>query len=108
MTFSRKSRILSIPRLEAASISITLNELPAVISRHCWQVLHGSPFTGLLQLMVLANRRAVLVLPVPRGPVKRYACARLPLLRAFLSVRIIGSCPTRSPNVFERHLRYRV
>src|SRR6516225_2671961 len=105
MTFSRRSRILSIPLFEAASISMTLKELPEVISRHWRHSLHGSPSLGLLQLTVLASRRAVLVLPVPLGPVKRYACFTLSLLRAFLSVRIIGSWPTRSSKVCERHLR---
>src|SRR5947207_11273182 len=71
ITFSRSSRILSIPRLEAASISTTLKEFPAVISRHCSHTLQGSPFFDCEQLIVFAKRRAVLVLPVPLGPVKR-------------------------------------
>src|SRR2546428_6446602 len=70
MTFSRRSRMLSIPLFEAASISMTLKELPEVISRHCRHSLHGSPSLGLLQLTVLASKRAVLVLPVPLGPEK--------------------------------------
>jgi hypothetical protein len=61
----------SIPRLEAASSSITSSERPAAISVHDVQRPQGSPSSGAAQLRALARMRAVEVFPVPRGPLKR-------------------------------------
>ena len=47
------------------------------------------------------------VLPVPRGPVKRYACAGLPPATACSSVVTTGAWPTTSAKRRGRHLRYR-
>ncbi len=50
-------------------------EVPAVISTQDGQLLHGSPGArpsrGPVQLSALASSRAVVVLPVPRGPENR-------------------------------------
>ena len=59
----------SIPRCEAASISITSSDEPFAIATHAWQVL--SVRVGpVAQLSALARIRAIEVLPVPRGPAK--------------------------------------
>ena len=61
----------SMPRLLAASISMRSSERPSLID---WQMSHassGSPSCGSRQFAALAMMRAVLVLPVPRGPVNR-------------------------------------
>src|SRR3989338_6405562 len=86
---SRSSRISSIPRLEAASISIRSTDLPSSISLQESQIpqasyppslklrriLNLSPpedwLDKLAQLTALANNLAKVVLPLPRGPVKR-------------------------------------
>ena len=64
------SRMSSTPLLEAASISI----ISGLCSKDK-QALHfpqASPSTKCSQLIVLAKTLAVLVLPVPRGPVNKY------------------------------------
>ena len=61
----------SMPRCEAASISITSSEVPFEIAVHAWQVLSGWLVGPSLQLTDLARMRASDVLPVPRGPAKR-------------------------------------
>lgn len=73
-----RSRISSMPRLEAASISMTSRAAPESMASQAEQELQGSPFalnSGLLprvrQFTVFAIRRAVVVLPTPRGPEKR-------------------------------------
>ena len=70
-TRATRSRMASTPLFEAASSSVTSSELPASTDRHDSQVPHGSPSTGWAQLRALARMRAVEVLPVPRGPLKR-------------------------------------
>ncbi len=64
-------------RLEAASISTTSSETPSAMLtqwRHTPQGVAVGPLTGAsgvpTQLSALARMRAVLVLPVPRGPAK--------------------------------------
>ena len=48
-----------------------------------------------LRLIVqLANIRAQVVLPTPRGPQKRKACANWLFLMAFFRVVVICDCPT--------------
>jgi hypothetical protein len=53
------------------SSSITSTDEPLVISVHCRHSLHGVAVGPCSQLIDLARMRAVEVLPVPRGPVKR-------------------------------------
>ena len=66
--------------------------------------LHGSPFpVGLVQFIVLANMRAQVVFPTPRGPQNRKACASLPLWMAFLSVVVSDFCATTDSNVSGRY-----
>ena len=65
----------SIPRCEAASISTTSSELPFAIARQTGHVLSGvGDGPGVpAQFSAFARIRAIEVLPVPRGPAKRYA-----------------------------------
>ena len=61
----------SIPRCEAASISITSSEVPFVIETQAWQVLSGCAVGPAAQFTDFARMRAIEVFPVPRGPAKR-------------------------------------
>ena len=63
----------SMPRCDAASISTTSSEVPAEIETHAWQVPSGVVVGPDAQLSAFARIRAIDVLPVPRGPAKRYA-----------------------------------
>src|SRR4051794_32103540 len=101
------SRMSSIPRCEAASISITSSDVPAAIATHAWQVPSGVAVGPCAQLTAFARIRANDVLPVPRGPAKRYAWRTLSCVIAFVSVRTTASCPTTSSKVCGRYLRYR-
>ena len=58
---------------EAASSSTTSRARPSRIALQFGHVSHGSPSATLGQLTALATIRASEVLPVPRGPTKRYA-----------------------------------
>ena len=60
--------MFSTPLLLAASSSSTSYELPLSMEPHELQMPHGSPSSGDSQLSTFAKMRAVLVLPVPRGP----------------------------------------
>ena len=51
----------------------TSSDVPAVIARQAWQVPSGVVVGPCAQLRHLARMRAIDVLPVPRGPAKRYA-----------------------------------
>src|SRR5918993_978478 len=74
------SRVLSTPVLEAASISTTSMASPRAMPRHDSHLSQGfvTGLSLLWQFRHLARMRAVLVLPVPRVPQKRYACAMRP------------------------------
>ena len=88
--------MLSTPVLDAASISITSKALPDAIERHNSQLPQGSG-VGSALAMQFSDRAKILaleVLPVPLGPVKRYAGAMRPVLRALLRVVAIASWPT--------------
>ena len=70
----------SMPRFEAASISITSSEVEAAMATHSSQTPQGvtvGAVTGVpsgfspTQLSALARILAMLVLPMPRGPAKR-------------------------------------
>ena len=94
-----------MPRCEAASISITSSDEPAEIATHAWHVLSGVAVGPCSQLTDFARIRASDVLPVPRGPAKRYACRTLSCSIAFVSVRTTASWPTTSAKVWGRYLR---
>src|SRR5213594_1190535 len=77
-TVSIRSRILSTCVCEAPSISRTSKAVPSPISLQFEQALQGSGVRPRSQLRALASSRAVVVLPTPRGPLKRKACATRP------------------------------
>ena len=98
-TLSMRTFISSTPLFEAASSSWIQYERPSANERHDSHVPHGSMSSeGLEQLIIFAKIRAVVVLPTPRGPQKRYAWASCPLRIEFLRVWAILSCPIRVPN----------
>src|SRR5437660_785704 len=104
---SRSARTSSTPLLEAASISCASMSFPAAISVHGPQTPHGSAVGPFRQLSARARMRALVVLPHPRGPVKRNACATRPMRSAFDNVRTTCSCPVRSAKRCGRYLRAR-
>ena len=101
------SRTLSTPLFEAASISTTSTARPSAISTQGVQTPHGSAVGPFSQLSAFATRRAVVVFPTPRGPVKRKAWATCPVLSAFERVRTTCSWPDISPKRCGRYLRAR-
>ena len=106
-TLSRKSRISSIPRLLAASISNTSRKFSSLIALQLAHWLHGSPSCKSKQFTAFAKILAELVFPVPLGPQNRYACAKRSARIAFFSVVLIWSCPRTSAKVWGRNTRYR-
>ena len=60
-----------MPRLEAASISKTSMEEPSLMARQDAHAPQGVTVGPSAQLSARARIFAVLVFPVPRGPVKR-------------------------------------
>ncbi len=60
-----------MPRLLAASSSITSIEVASWIERHDSHTRHGVTVGPLTQLRHLARIFAIDVLPVPRGPANR-------------------------------------
>ena len=92
--------------LDAASSSKMLNERCSLKASHDSQCPQASPSAvGDMQLMALAKILAQVVLPTPRGPQKRYACANFPLLTAFFSVVVSACCPTTESNEVGRYFR---
>jgi hypothetical protein len=87
----------SIPRFDAASISITSSERPPAIVRQLSHSPHGSPEIPRSQFSALARMRAVVVLPLPRGPANRYAWAMRFWSRALRRVRVTCSWLITSP-----------
>ncbi len=71
MTFSRNWRMSSTLLWLAASCSMKSMARPSRKARQESHSLQGSPSTGEAQLAALAISRPRLVLPVPRGPVRR-------------------------------------
>src|SRR5699024_8691111 len=71
LTFSLIFLISSTPLLLAASISITSLAEPSVMLMQMSHSLQGSPSGPKRQLRAFANIFAMLVLPVPRGPLNR-------------------------------------
>ena len=95
-----------MPRLDAASISTRSRARPSRMATHEWHTSHGSALAWRFsQLIALARIRASEVLPVPRGPVNRIACATWPVATALRSVATTASCPTISENVWARQRR---
>ena len=94
-----------MPRLLAASISMTSRDTPSAIARQAVQVLSGVGVGPRSQLRAFARMRAVVVLPVPRWPQNMYAWTNRRAAMAFWSVRVTRSCPITSPNVCGRHFR---
>src|SRR2546423_8322997 len=81
--------------------------LPAAISTQGPHTPQGSGVGPFSQLSARARIRADVVLPHPRGPVKRKACATRPVFSALTSVRTTCSCPVRSEKRWGRYLRAR-
>ena len=94
-----------MPRWDAASISTTSRDVPFAIVMHALQTLSGFGVGPCTQLRPFARIRASDVLPVPRGPAKRYAWRTWPDAIAFFSVRTIASWPTTSSKSCGRYLR---
>src|SRR5690606_39139433 len=68
--------------------------------------LHASVSDVLFsQLMVFARIRAQVVLPTPRGPQNKKACANWLLAIAFFKVVVMCSCPTTALKFCGRYLR---
>jgi hypothetical protein len=110
ITESIISLIPSTPVLLAASTSITSRKLPLFIDLHGEQLLHISKagsflFPSATQFRAFAIILAVVVLPTPLMPVRRKACANLPLFRELLKVFTSVSCPISSLKSFGRYLR---
>ena len=101
------SRTLSIPVLDAASISSTSMSRPCAISRHASHSPHGSASGPLRQFRQRARMRAIVVLPTPRGPAKTNDCAMRPAAIALRSVCVTPRCPMTSSNRWGRHFRAR-
>src|SRR3989454_237335 len=96
----------SMPRFDAASISTRSIARPSRIDAHDGQLSHGSPSWRFVQLTALARMRASEVLPVPRGPTNRIACATRLVRTALRSVSTTASWPTTWANVCARQRRY--
>ena len=94
-----------MPRCDAASISTTSIDEPFEIATHAWQVPSGFGVGPCAQLSAFARMRASEVLPVPRGPAKRYACRTLSDSIALRSVRTTASCPTTASKSCGRYWR---
>ena len=73
LIFSIISLISFTPVCEAASISITSNDLPSAISLQNEQLEQGSGVGPLIQLTAFASILAVEVFPTPLGPEKMNA-----------------------------------
>ncbi len=100
----------STPVLLAASTSITSRKFPLLIDlqgEHLLQISKvGSLFFSLpIQFSALAIILAVVVLPTPLMPVKRKACANLPLLSELLNVLTSEFCPINSLKSLGLYLR---
>jgi hypothetical protein len=77
-------------------------KVPSRIAVQFSQRSHGSPSFAFVQFTAFAMRRAMVVLPIPRDPARRYACATCPAPIAFFSVRVTCSCPTMAAKVCGR------
>ena len=106
LTCSVRFRISSTELFDAASSSWILKALDSLKDRQDSQALQGSDSgPGSVQLMVFAKIRAQVVFPTPRGPQNKYACPRWFFRIAFLSVPVMGACPTTEAKVSGRYFR---
>src|ERR1017187_542139 len=94
-----------MPRLEAASISMTSTVPPEVISLQLAHSPHGVAVGPWMQFRQRARMRATVVFPVPRWPEKMYPWAMRFCAIAFSSVVLTCSWLTTSWNVWGRYLR---
>lgn len=105
-TCSIRLRISSTELFDAASSSCTLKELPRAKALHESHSPQASTWAcKLVQLMVLASMRAQVVLPTPRGPQNKNACASWLFFMAFFNVLVICCWPTTVSKVTGRYLR---
>ena len=105
-TWSIKLRMSSTELLDAASSSWILNDRCSLNAVHDSHWLQASCVeVGFWQLIVLANMRAQVVLPTPRGPQNRYACANLPWRIELRRVSVSACCPTTLSNVVGLYFR---
>ncbi len=93
-----RSRMASTPLLEAASISMTANDELVPTDTQLSQTPQGSPSSSFSQLSALARMRAVEVLPVPRGPLKRYPWPTRRSRTALRKAWVTWSWPRTSAN----------
>ena len=84
------SRMSSTLLFDAASISTTSSARPSRMATQAAQRSHGSPSWRFVQLSALATIRAIEVLPVPRGPTNRSACATRSVRTALRRAATIG------------------
>ena len=98
IALSRRSRASSTPRLDAASISTTSRAVcPPQIRVQDSHSPQGSPSSVRSgQLRAIANTRASVVFPTPRGPQKRYACPTRLFATARRNVSETCSCVATS------------
>ncbi len=99
-----------MPVRVAASISSTSMWRPSAIAVQWPQTPQGSGVacplpSAPVQLSARAMIRAVVVLPTPRIPVSRKACAIRPVRKAFASVRTSASWPISSDRRCGRWVR---
>ena len=80
------------------SISSTSMLRPSRISTQNEHWSQGSGVGPWAQLSAFANSRALVVLPTPRVPENKYACATRSNSMAFFRVRTMWSCPINSEN----------
>ena len=97
------ARILSTSALLAPSISIISIIIPFSKAWQFSHALHGFPSCKLRQLKLFARIRALVVFPVPRDPVKIYACPVCPFFRLLRKIFTIKSCPTTESQSFGRY-----
>src|SRR5436190_5796265 len=103
-TCSTSVLISSTELLLAASSSCMFNDVPSLKLLHEWHSLHASPSgCRFSQLIVLARMRAQVVLPTPRGPQNKNACANWLFLIAFFSVVVMCCWPTTVSKVCGRY-----
>ena len=102
------SLISSTPLFDAASISIISGLLLLLNDLQFSHSLQASPSLLFKQLIAFANNFALLVLPVPLGPVNKYAWLSLSFLITFFNVFTITSCPYTNSNVLGLYFLYNV
>src|SRR4051794_4385713 len=90
--------------LLAASSSKILRDVLSLKRIHELHLLQASPSAcKFWQLIVFARMRAQVVLPTPRGPQNKNACANWLFLIAFFSVVVICCWPTTVSKVCGRY-----